>query len=172
MKGFRLRAHSPFAACCPIVLQKLYQVESVPKNARNQSVQPCKTMGPLTDPLLESQKHVEQQGSPQLPFNCLSGIPEKIADLQSLLDLLEECLDCPAAGVQIADAAGSPFQVVGEKNHDDNLTVFFDFCFNPAQAFRILFAAGRNFQRDLIVYQHFAFFAALTFAADMTGHVL
>ena len=57
------------------------------------------------------------QGGPELPLDGIAAETDKGAQLQRLLDLLEEYLDGPAAAVEVADGACRPFKVVGEECH-------------------------------------------------------
>ena len=97
---------------------------------------------------------------------CLE-LPEKIADLEGLLDLLEKHLDAPAAAVEVADTGRGPVHVVGEENHDDPLAVDFHFGFDPAHPAGIL-PAG-NPQGDLVIPQDRSLRLAQALAANMAA---
>jgi hypothetical protein len=60
---------------------------------------------------------VAQQRDPDLQFDRVGVVPEKVAQLQGLFELLEEHFDAPAAAIEIGDAGGTPNQVVGQKHH-------------------------------------------------------
>ena len=99
-------------------------------------------------------------------------MPEKIADLEGLLDLLEKHLDAPAAAVEVADTVRGPVHVVGEENHDDPLAVDFHFGFDPAQPTGILPTGGGNLQGDLVIPQDRSLRLAQALAANMAAQVV
>ena len=64
-----------------------------------------------------AQQNVSQQRRPHLPAHRIGVVPQKIRQLQGLLDLLEKHFDLPAAAVEVGDGARAPLQVVGQKHH-------------------------------------------------------
>ena len=138
----RLGTHSISGSCCPIEVRQIEKLEAVPEHAAHERKQPGEAVRPLADKGNVSEQNEQQQGGPQLPTDGLLGMPEKIADLEGLLDLLEKHLDAPAAAVEVSDTGRGPVHVVGEENHDDPLAVDFHFGFDPAQPAGILPAAG------------------------------
>ena len=81
---------------------------------------------------------------------------QKAAQLQRLLDLLEEHLDLPAALVKLGDARRRPFQVVRQELHLALLAVHLDDRAHQAQDSRVLLARGGAGQHDQIVAQYVA----------------
>ncbi len=71
---------------------------------------------------------------------------EKVADLEALLELLEEDLDAPPRLIEFANAGGGPFGIVGDEYHDDFFAVNLDAHLDAAQGFWILVAAFRAFK--------------------------
>ena len=79
--------------------------------------------------------------------------PTSISQLEGLLDLLEKDLDVPAATVEIGDGLGTPFAVVGEKNHLLFAPIDFDPGDDPAQFRRIIGEGVGAAQADDFVAQ-------------------
>lgn len=85
----RLGTHSISGSCCPIEVCQIEKPEAVPEHAAHERKQPGEAVRPLADKGNVSEQNEQQQGGPQLPTDGLLGMPEKIADLEGLLDLLE-----------------------------------------------------------------------------------
>ena len=168
----RLGTHSISGSCCPIEVRQIEKPETVPEHAAHERKQPGEAVRPLADKGNVSEQNEQQQGGPQLPTDGLLGMPEKIADLEGLLDLLEKHLDAPAAAVEGADTGRGPVHVVGEENHDDPLAVDFHFGFDPAQPAGILPAGGGNLQGDLVIPQDRSLRLAQALAANMAAQVV
>jgi hypothetical protein len=83
-------------------------------------------------------------------------VAEEVADLEGLLQLLEEDFDAPACLIELADARCRPFGVVGDEGHDDFLAVHLDEHFHAPEGFGILAAAFRAFEQDEVVAQDFS----------------
>ena len=81
---------------------------------------------------------------------------EEVADLESLLQLLEEDLNAPARLIEFAHARCRPLGVVGDESHDDFLAVNLDEHFHASEGFGILAAAFRPFEQDEVVAQDFS----------------
>lgn len=129
-------------------------------------------MRPATDLREETQEHIEQQRAPQLPADGLLAVPEKVAHLQGLLDLLEEDLDPPAGLVELTHAARRPFEVVGYEDHLDVLAVELDEHDHAAQLAGVPLAALRGLQSDDVVTQHPALGFSQQLLADVEAHVV
>jgi hypothetical protein len=110
-------AHAPGSLCCPIDTQHGEQVETVPDDVANQGEQPGEAMVPAAEEGLEAQQQVQQQGGPGLAAYSVGVVAEEVAELESLLDLLEEDLDLPAGAVEVSDGGGGPSEVVGQELH-------------------------------------------------------
>src|SRR5437899_10872633 len=72
-------------------------------------------MGPLRQVTQVAQQQVNQQGHPHLPAHRVGIVPQEIAQLQRLLDLLEEDLDLSSTPVEVGHTARTPLQTVGRK---------------------------------------------------------
>ena len=99
-------------------------------------------------------------------------VAEEVADLQRLLDLLEEDLNAPSRLIEFADGAGGPVRVVGDEDHYHLLAIDGDNHFNPAQKHGVLFFALRGFQQDEVVSKDVAARLAQHFFAHGVGHVV
>ena len=69
-------------------------------------------MLPLTEVGKVAQDDVSDECYPDLPFHSPLIVSHEVAELQALLELFEEDFNCPAAFVEIADAAGRELHVV------------------------------------------------------------
>jgi len=69
-------------------------------------------------------------------------VPEKVGQLQSLFEFLEEHLDAPAAAIQVGDGLRAPRKIVGQENHFPQFSVHFDQGHHAAQLDRIGLRAG------------------------------
>ena len=83
-----------------------------------------KTVRPGVQKSLEAQQDIDQQGHPHLPAHGVGAVAEEIAELEGLLDLLEEDLDLPAA--EVGHGCWGPVEVVGQKLQHRFLAVEFD----------------------------------------------
>jgi hypothetical protein len=75
---------------------------------------------------LEAQEGVDQQSAEDLPADGIGVVPEEGAELQGLLELLEEDFDVPSATIEVALAGRAPVRVVGDKDHQALLSVDFN----------------------------------------------
>ncbi len=64
---------------------------------------------------MRAQGHVEQECRPELPADGLLAVTQEVAELEGLFDLLEEHFDAPARLIEVAYAAGTPFEIVGDE---------------------------------------------------------
>lgn len=103
---FRLGAHAPAPAGCPIESEHGAQVEAIPHDSTQQGEQAGEAMRPAMEKRLKAQQHIEQQGRPHLPAHRVGAVAHEVAQLQGLLDLLEEDLDLPAATIEVGDGRG------------------------------------------------------------------
>ena len=76
-----------------------------------------------------------------MPKNRVSVMTKKVAKLQGLFDLLEKCLDAPAAPVEFDDARGGPVEVVRDENHLAILPFDLDQGVDQTKPFWVLFAS-------------------------------
>ena len=126
------------AACCPVRSQVIEQVATLPEHGPQAGKQPCEAVCPVAAGVQEAQQHVHQQRRPYLPLDGLAAVPKEVAQVQRLLDLLEEGLDAPARLVQIADARRRPLEVVGEERHLPVFSINLDDRDNPPHALRVV----------------------------------
>ena len=70
---------------------------------------------PRTQEGHDSHKQVGQQRAPYLPLDSVATEADKGADLERLLDFLEEGFYPPSAAIQIADARCSPLQIITQE---------------------------------------------------------
>jgi len=86
-------AHAAFFSVgCPIAFQQFGEVTRSPKRGAQQGEEARKTPGPAVHPGNETQQDVKQECGPNLPFDGVFVVAEKVGQLQGLLDLLEEDL--------------------------------------------------------------------------------
>ena len=74
--------------------------------------------GRARDELLEGHQQVNTQSHEDLRCDGIHAVTEDTADLQVLLDELEEQLDLPAGLVDIGDGLRGPAPVVGQEDKD------------------------------------------------------
>ena len=106
-------AHAPSLTGCPIEAEELVELEAVPEDAADKGEEAGEAMGPFAEEGLEAEQDVEQERGPDLPADGIGAVTEEVAELEGLLDLLEEDLDLPAAAVEVGDGGRSPVKVVG-----------------------------------------------------------
>jgi len=99
-------------------------------------------------------------------------VAEEVADLEGLLQLLEEDLDAPARLIELADARCRQLGVVGDESHDDFLAVNLDEHFHASEGFGILAAAFCPFEQDEVVAQDFPSGLGQELFPDGVGHVV
>ena len=129
-------------------------------------------MLPLTEIGKVAQDDVSDECYPDLPFHSPLIVSHEVAELQALLELFEEDFNCPAAFVEIADAAGRELHVVRDEDHDLLLVVDDYSRYDPPKPLRISSPTLWSFQDDLVITQHFAVSARLlTFLSDSVNHV-
>jgi len=150
---FRLGAHAPAVAGCPVERERTRQVETAPHDAAQERKEPGEGMPPAMEQRLEAQRHVEPERQPDLPAQSVGAVADKVAQLQGLLDLLEEDFDLPAAAVEIGHGRRRPREIVGEKLQHRHHAVEFDHGSHAAQAVGILAARERMDQPHLVVVQ-------------------
>lgn len=146
-----LGPHAPGLRCCPIKTQEGRQVEAVPDDATDEGEEPGEAVMPVAEECLEAQQQVEEQGGPDLPGHGVGAVAEEVAELEGLLDLLEEDLDLPAAALEVGDGGRGPDEVVGKKLHFHVLAIEFDQGRDPTQTVGILAPGMRGHEYDLAV---------------------
>ena len=166
-----LGAHPPSRACCPIERQQVGQMETIPDDTADQGEETGEAMRPVVQKRLEAQQHVEQEGGPDLPAHSVGTVTEEVAELQGLLDLLEEDLDLPTTAVEIGDGGRSPLEIVGEKLHLHLLAVEFDQGGDATQTVGVFPAGLGGDQHDLVVAQDFSCRSAQALFDDPQLHV-
>ncbi len=110
-------------------------------------------MRPVHHAAEETHQHVEQQRRPELLADGVLAVAEEVAELQGLLDLLEEHFDTPARLIEFAHTRGAPFGVVGDEDHHDLLAIHTHDHFHPSDEFGMLGTALRSLQQDQIITQ-------------------
>jgi len=150
---FGLGTHTPSRSGCPIEVEQIGQIDSVPSERAHESEQPSEAVRPAMKECLETQQHVEQQSGPDLPAHGVGTVADEVAQLQGLLDLFEEHLDLPAAAVKVGDGGWGPLEVVGQKRHHHLFAVEFDPGGDPAHPLGIRAAGVGLDQDDFVVAQ-------------------
>ena len=74
-------------------------------------------MRPLAQPCHVTHQHVHHQRHPDLPPYPVGRVADQVAQLQGLLQLLEEHLHLPPRPVQLRHRAGRPPKVVRQEHH-------------------------------------------------------
>jgi hypothetical protein len=128
-------------------------------------------VSPLAQVGGKAQRHIDQQGGPDLPAEGVGAIAQKPGQTQRLLYLFEEHLDLPAGLVEIAHVSCSPLFIVriewselgsrklpggdarpggSNEDHDALLFVLFHPCLHPPQgpAVELFGQALRPFEPD------------------------
>src|SRR6185312_4261022 len=108
----RASAHPPSFTGCPIEVEEFVKVESVPEDAAYQGEEAGEAVRPFAEEGLEPQQHIKKERDPDLPADGVGAVAEEIAELEGLLDLLEEDLDLPAAAVEVGNGGWGPIEVV------------------------------------------------------------
>ena len=121
--------HAHSTGCCPIGTQEFEQVEAFPQGRAHDGEQAREAVAPCGQVCVEPQQHVDQQGRVDLPSHRVGAVAEEVAQLECLLDLLEEDLDVPPPTVELAYRARAPFKIVGQEDHLAPLAI--DFCYAP-----------------------------------------
>ncbi len=167
-----LAAHAVSRCFCPIESSQFEQTEAIPEHSSHKCEQPGEAVVPPALKSDVSEQDIQQHGSPELPADGVFGMAEEVADLEGLLDLLEEDFDSPAAAVEIAEACRGPLEVVGEENHNDPFVIDLNPCLDPAQPLGILLTRLGREQRDLVIAQDVAFGFFQTLAHDPVVQVV
>lgn len=136
------RPHAP--ARRPIALEQSEQVHAFPQRRTGHDKKARETMSPAGEIGLEAQQHTDQQGGAGLPPNGVGAAPQEVAQLQGLLELLEERLDAPATAIEVADRPRTLLKVVGDENHPAPLASDLDPRLDPAQEQALALAAELN----------------------------
>src|SRR5271156_3795274 len=113
----RGRDEAESTRCCPIALQETGEIPTTPEGAAQECEDAGKAVLPSMHESQKAQEDIDAQSRPYLPAHSLRAVTEETSQLQSLLDLLEERFDGPAATVKIGDTGRAPLQIVGEENH-------------------------------------------------------
>ena len=150
---FRAAQPAKVPAGCPTAFKQYIQMAIKPQCGPDIRDQTGKAMGPVALPSLEPQEQMDEQGRPDLPFDRVGGLTHEVHQLHGLLQLFEKRLNRPPALVQIADAGGGPFRVVGQEDHLPFLAVDFDQGGYSPQEPRILFLGGRSVQFDQFILE-------------------
>ena len=124
-------------------------------------------MRPPPEEDAEAQRHIGQQGGPDLPADGVGVVAEEVGELKGLFEFFEEALDAPAAAVKIGDGLGAPFHIVGEENHFAEFAVHLDPGGDAAQfdGVNLLDLAG---QSDEVIPQNVSVCSRMKFADDAT----
>ena len=140
--AFRRGYSSKAPACCPTAFQKRKQVQPLPKSRSNQSEKPGKAASPARKECLIAQQQVAKQGAPDLPPDCVGTVAEKIGELESLLDLLEEHFDIPAAPIKVGDTTRAPLHIISQELHFPLDSVHLDQSAHSPHALRVFSFVG------------------------------
>lgn len=139
----------------------------LPKSGANQREYPGEAADPARNPGLEAQQQIAKQGTPNLPAHSISTVAQKVSQLESLFNLLEEDFDFPAGAIEIGHAAGTPIHVVGEELHLTLDAIDLYECPHAAHAFGVFalegtvggeynFLVSQNLRiADLAAFDHF-----------------
>ena len=157
---------------CPIAFQKAAQFQFLPQRGANQGKEPGETVAPLPQKGAEAQEDISQQRGPDLPFDSVGAVTQKISQLEGLFEFLEEDLDAPTAAIQISDGLGAPSEVVGQKDHLAEFAVDFDQGHHPTQPDGINFLHGRSGQFDPVIAQEIVKAPGLESAHDAALQVV
>jgi len=147
--GYKAKA----ARCCPIGSQETREIPTTPESATQQSKKPDEAMTPVMQECLEAKEHIDQQCRPYLPANGVGTVAQEISELQSLLDLLEEGFNGPAATVKVGNAGRTPLQVIGEEDQFLFTSVDFNQCGNAAHQFGVMLKGGGMAQGNDLITQ-------------------
>ena len=164
--------HTVSVSCCPIEVGKIEEAEAIPEYATNHSKEAGKAVGPLADIVDVSEKKIQQQGRPKLPADGVFGVSEEVTDFEGLLDLFKEGFDRPAATIEIANAGGSPLEVIGQEDHDSFFPINFDQRHNTSESLWILGPGLGANQSNLVVTKDVSSRFTQTFAANMVAEVV
>ena len=82
-------AHSRRGSCCPIENHEISEAPMFPHRGPQDSEKPDKTMAPAMKIREITQQKMYKQSGPYSPADSIFVIAEKVCQLQSLLDLLE-----------------------------------------------------------------------------------
>ena len=102
---------------CPTAFEQIGQVALEPESGADIGEEASEAVFPSAAPGEEAQEQMHEQRGPHLPLDGVGVVPEEVDQLHRLLELFEKDLDGPAATVEVGDGAGTPREVVGEKDH-------------------------------------------------------
>ena len=136
---FRAKYRSVRPVGCPIASQQFQQIDFHPERGAHHPRAAREAVPPTGDVPEESQQQVGQQPGPDLPLDGALVGADEVAQLQGLLDLLEEQFDRPARPIEFGDGAGAPVGVVGDEGHLAFHTVDRDQRRDPPQHGRVAF---------------------------------
>ena len=125
-------------SCCPIDLQDLREVLKHPDPCPCEADKPRERLLPAGEKFEVVQQQMQQQPRPYLPLHGVLVRADEIAQLQSLLKLLEERLDRPPRLVKFADGPCAPREVVRYEHHGPLRAVHFDHRLYAAEHARVL----------------------------------
>ena len=158
------------ATACPIVVEELAQVETLPQRGADQGKEPGEAVAPLAQEGAEAQQQIDQQRGPHLPAHGVGVVAEEVGQLQRLFEFLEEHLNLPAAAIEVGNGLCAPHGFVGQKDHLPEFALNLDPCDHLAQFDRIGFAS-RPSQMNQIVAQAMAVSSDQEAAHDAKLHV-
>src|ERR1035438_9759386 len=125
--GLLRRAQEASAATdCPIDFEQAAEFPVLPEGRADPGEEPGEAVRPLAPPGAEAQEHIGQQRRPDLPFNSVGGVAQKVGPLASLFEFLEEGFDAPATAIQVGDGLGTPLQVIRQENHFAEFAIHLD----------------------------------------------
>ena len=102
------------------------QVDPFPERRAGDGEEALETVWPCRKMRLEPKENIDDERRVDLPLDCIGVVSEKTADLENLLDLLEEHFDVPAPFVERAHRARTPLEIVGDEDHCSPLAVNLD----------------------------------------------
>ena len=97
---------------------------------------------------------------------------EKVAELESLLDLFEKHFNGPSALVQVTDTCGRPLHIVGNECHQHGLAVNLDPCSDSSESLGVLGACCWILKDNFIVTCNISLALADALAAYPDAHAI
>ena len=155
--------HKPLgAASYPTEVQGAEPVDLHPDGGPDGSAEAGKAEGPLCSMLEEPQQHVDEQPGPDLPLDRLLVVADKVSELESLLEFLEEGLDGLTGAEEFRDGARAPCEAVGDERRFPVVPVHFDKGRDAAQRHGILSRRALAAHPHRLVSQDAGVFASAT----------
>ena len=122
---------------CPIGQQQEIQIPTSPERCSYNGKEAFETVLPAVHERKAAHQQVNQQAHPYLPAHRIGAATKEVAELQGLLDFLEEHLNVPAAPVKLGNGPCAPLKVIGHEDHLDVRPVDFHHGGNSPQRDRV-----------------------------------